>query len=149
MKGIYIKSALLVASTLLTASFSQAKISFPAHFTCTTGSGVTLEGIIPEEPQVFPAKEQAATFTLNGVSGAASYDYNPHCFLSRGGAEICPAPNEIEFDLLANVHLPDGSSGTKFNGTLTIYDTETFVHINEIEPSSPDWWYTNGTCAWN
>jgi len=142
---------LIIASTLLVSAVSQAKISFPAHFVCTTGNGVTLEGVIPEEPKLSPTigKVQTSSFSLNGVTGAATYSYNPNCIFSRAGEHICFAPNEIEFDLLANVQVPNGTNGTKFNGSLTVYDTETFLHINEIEPSSPDWWYDNGTCSWN
>ncbi len=140
----------IIAFTLLTSTVSHANMSFPAHFVCKTESGVTLEGVIPEEPKLYPriGEEQTSTFILNGVQGPATYSYHQNCFFSRAGEQICFAPNEIEFDLLANVQIPNGTNGAKFNGSLTVYDTETFLHINEIEPSSPDW-YDNGTCFWN
>ena len=151
MKNIFIRSAFLVASTLLATHVSQAKSSFPAHFVCTTESGVTLEGNFPEMPKLYPVRgqEETSIFLFNGVGGAASYSYMPNCFISRAGKQICYDPNEIQFDLTANVYLPNGTSGTEFQGTLAIYDTETFLHIDRIEPSSPNWWHENGTCTWN
>ena len=132
------------------ATTASTAVKFPAHFKCLNGqTGTSVEGILPETPKTYPmlGEESKTTFFLNGQSGEVKYGYNSNCFISRAGEKICFAPNEIGFDMAASVVLPNGKSATKLNGTLTIYEDSTYLHIQEIEPELVEW-YENLTCQW-